>query len=208
MAKKKKNYNPNGRCSPDSSIAHENKLQKERYGELENEGEMWTNEQLNSLMKLFLIDEIPWKGKNSMCTELGRTYKSVETQLQKMAFCYGDKEASYRPVYCYTREGKPFSRREVWIIKLAVGENWRLRGAYRVEYLSRVLLRPMWELNDFLDELAHEWGLGIDKPRFDKETERAIRIEKKLCKWRSDWKKGGRFDLRVVGGRPRKKSPV
>lgn len=204
MTRKKPKYRKEGRFSTDSSIAHENELQERLYGPLDNKGDNWSNDQICDLLEGFLVEELPWTGKNSLCTKTGRVKKGVSTQLEKMAFRYRDKEERFKPRNPFWREGRAFSARDVWIIRIATREKWRHTKAYEVDYLSRVLMRSVREVDDFLEDVAGAGDLGFNVEKresdFADEIDRAERIEQRLAKWKySGWTRNKIFYFSDIG---------
>lgn len=200
--KKLVNFNPKGRYSDDSTIEHLNDLDELRWGELEHDGEVWTQEEADLLLESYLVSELSMVGKNSLVTTTRRKRKGVETKLQKFGIAHGDPEKGYCPIARSDRTGNLLTKREVYLIQLATRPRGRRERAHYPDYLARILVRSVLDVKRILNTLANEHqGFGIEEQPRRGETEEdrlAQKIAHNLRNWHSDWGRGI-FNLKGVG---------
>lgn len=149
-----KHYNPQGRY-----IEHQ-RAQTPRRGLLgglsaskivfPNEQQPWTEELLHKLVTRMLTDDKAcWefqthKDGSALCHEYGRSFKSIDTRLGKIAGNY--REGSrYKPLDAPSRAGLPFTAGDRFFRIHAFGE-WDGRTATNARRLAAVLRRPLDEV--------------------------------------------------------------
>lgn len=189
-----RNYRKPNRYSENSTIARHNERDRERWGEVDGRDDQWDQESLDALLEGFLVEELSPIGAKSLYTKVRRTRKGQETQLQKFGIAYGDKEKAYHPQNRTDRTGLPITKREVYLIRLAVNASGRRRGAHHADYLARVLARDPADMQRVLKQLAiNRRGFNVEEKPQRGETEvdlLARQIADRLQHMTATWAKG------------------
>lgn len=146
------------KVSKESRYNRSQDLFAEAYGELSNEGTDWTNEQIDSLLDAFLVEDLRYlSSRNCLRKVTGRSQESVSNMLWKIAVNYDRASVrEYTPTKRTDRSEEPFTIRDRAIIEAATGYSGQKNNAFVASRIAGLLGRAEDEIIQFYIDCRHK----------------------------------------------------